>query len=253
MINKTSVADARRALYNVMNCSYYNSKNISNYYSRLHEQLWKPGTKGGYGCKGPYRCVDPEFMRLFCVFSPIFAFKTVKMTLSDALPLLVDQSLDLKVIHLMRDPRGVLNSRKNSVQWCTRDCRNIEKHCEMLEKDLILSEELKQKIPHKYISVRYEDLSHDPMKFTWNLVGFLGVPFTASTKAFVRNHTHASKIRQQNEHWNSAYRDSKKTMYSWKTKLSLGEMLMIENMCKVPMKMLNYPLIGEAMNLTLVI
>ena len=159
------------------------------------------------------------------------------MSLQHALPFLEDSSLDLKVIHLIRDPRAVINSRKNSVHWCNRDCRNYTKHCETLKKDLIISEKLKETMPHRYMMVRFEDLGKDPMKSVWNLVNFLGVPFTATIKTFVQNHTNGSLVTDD---WNSVYRDSKKTMYYWKYQLTIGNIRTVEKLCRNPMKTLNY-------------
>ena len=68
----------------------------------------------------------------------------------------------------------------------------------------------------------------------------------------MQNHIDANKARSRSKYWNSGYRNPKKTMYSWKTKLSLGEILKTDNMCKVPMKMLNYSLVGSLLNLSLI-
>ena len=69
--------------------------------------------------------------------------------------LLQDADLSLKVIFLVRDPRGVMNSR-DSMDWCTDEaCGNVEVMCRDLMNDTEYATELNKKFPNRILLVRY--------------------------------------------------------------------------------------------------
>ena len=100
---------------------------------------------------------------------PIFALKTVKMTLESVKPFLDDSNLNLKIIHLVRDPRAVRNAR-NQVLWCNRDCANIVLHCKKTRDDLRYGDKLMDIMPEKYIRIKYEDLLKSFQKVFFNIL-----------------------------------------------------------------------------------
>ena len=66
------------------------------------------------------KCSDPEFHREKCLESRQRLVKTVRIRLHQVAHLVV--SLNLKIIVLHRDPRGVMNSRwkKGTIGWCRK-------------------------------------------------------------------------------------------------------------------------------------
>ena len=68
-------------------------------------------------------CFLPEFLSFACRLHPIRLIKTVRIRLKSLASLLEDPQLKLKVILLVRDPRGVFNSRQSDLvsAWCTGD------------------------------------------------------------------------------------------------------------------------------------
>ena len=76
--------------------------------------------------------------------------KVVRLDVKQIKDLIEDSDLNLKVIHLIRDPRGVMMSRKIQ-KWCikVKNCTDSKTLCEKLEKDLDASKILTQKFPEK--------------------------------------------------------------------------------------------------------
>ena len=73
--------------------------------------------------------------------------------------LLRDADLSLKVIFLVRDPRGVMNSR-DSMDWCSDSsaCGSADVMCKDLFSDVRYANELNEKYPGRLLLVRYAQL-----------------------------------------------------------------------------------------------
>ena len=73
--------------------------------------------------------------------------------------LLRDADLSLKVIFLVRDPRGVMNSR-DSMDWCSDSsaCGSVDVMCKDLFSDVRYANELNEKYPGRLLLVRYAQL-----------------------------------------------------------------------------------------------
>ncbi|ROT61014.1 putative carbohydrate sulfotransferase 5 [Penaeus vannamei] len=94
-------------------------------------------------------CFDKEYLSAVCKYMPVNVMKTVRMGLAPVVSLLQDPSLDLRVVHLVRDPRGSLHSRMQ-LTWChSQACSDPGTVCGDLMTDLKLSEWVKEKFPDK--------------------------------------------------------------------------------------------------------
>ena len=78
--------------------------------------------------------------------------KTVRMGAQPLLELMADPTLDLRVIHLVRDPRGTLQSRMR-LSWCTAEvCSDPKTVCSDLMADLRTAEQLQKKYPDRLVA-----------------------------------------------------------------------------------------------------
>ena len=74
----------------------------------------------------------------------------------------------MKVIYLVRDPRGSMNSRWTDVRsWClnTSDCGNVERHCNDLEKDYLAAKYLHYTYPSNFMYVILLKISYGDWVF----------------------------------------------------------------------------------------
>ena len=107
--------------------------------------------------------------------------------------------MNLKVVLLVRDPRGVFNSRSSEFvsAWCTgEDCASPRKTCQDLSDDLQMAKSLEEHQPGRITVVRYEDLSLEPDLVTRRLLKFLDLPWTESISQFIQSHTVSSESQE---------------------------------------------------------
>ena len=98
-------------------------------------------------------CFMPELYLKTCPIFPIRVIKTVRMRVAETENLLLDPELKdtLKIVFLVRDPRGVMNSR-SSMDWCRqKTCSDAYTVCKDLTADIIAALHLKKKYPGQKI------------------------------------------------------------------------------------------------------
>ena len=109
-------------------------------------------------------------MNEFCSLYPYQSVKTVRLRLNLTGEFVVDPRLNVKVLLLIRDPRGTTNSRRGT-SWCKNspDCEDPKILCSDLVDDYRAYVRLKEKYPSNYEVLKYEDLSTDYWNITLKL------------------------------------------------------------------------------------
>jgi len=201
-------------------------------------------------------CLMPEYLNKVCPLYPIKLIKTVRLRLANVEKMLQDPSMDLKVILLVRDPRGVYNSRSSGPvsTWCVRDmCSDPQVGCKDLMEDLIAAEDLSSRYPGSVTLVRYEDLSIMPEETTRYLLEFLDLPWTETISTYIDTHTSKEKMRlvrnrvtkklEKRKDTYGTAKNSTATAFAWRQKLGYPHTLEIQEACEAPMERLGYRLI----------
>ena len=99
-------------------------------------------------------CFMPELYLSTCPIFPIRVIKTVRLRVEETEKLILDPELGktLKIVVLVRDPRGVMNSR-SSMDWCKlRTCNDPTTVCKHLQSDVLAALQLKKKYPGELYS-----------------------------------------------------------------------------------------------------
>ncbi|TRY63959.1 hypothetical protein TCAL_08236 [Tigriopus californicus] len=199
-------------------------------------------------------CFMPEFYQAVCPLFPIQLIKTVRLRVEYAAKLLADPELvNLKVIVLIRDPRGTMNSRSNS-RWCFRDeCSNVTRTCQDLDRDITWAYTLRDRYPGRIYLVRYEDLSLNPYERVKNILQFLELPQNSGVNNFIKTHTETDQnptVSQNTKQGtgifvdpSGTYRNSKTTAFAWRHQMDLEKIHRIQEMCAIPMEKGGYKLI----------
>ena len=94
-----------------------------------------------------------------CKAAQIRVIKTIRLSL-DFIDKVVERNPDIKVIHLVRDPRAMLNSRR---KWVFPTKQEILATCARMSHDITYSKKLLAEKPYNYYVIRYEDLVTQPM------------------------------------------------------------------------------------------
>lgn len=232
---------AVRVLRKLLHCDYYNLEHYLDY-GKSHVYLFTHNHRLWAQCEAAqaagmgYLCWRPEFLSAICREFPFQSMKVVRLRLKLAEELLLDDSLNVKVILLIRDPRGTLQSRKHR-DWCPTepDCEQPSLLCQDMVADYIAAVKLQRDFPERFRAIRYEDLSSEPEKNIAELFDFLSLDFHADVRQFLQSHT-----KQNVGGVSSTYRDSKAAPYHWRVDLTFSEVRYIENMCERAMNLWGY-------------
>jgi len=239
--------DAVRTLKDLMHCNY-TSLDTYLQYGKSHQwlfnhnkRLWSHCTAGGSNFRKSY-CWKPDFLNRFCPLFPFQSIKTVRLRLNLTKSLVEDSSLNVKVLLLVRDPRGTIQSRKHR-DWCpgNPDCEDPARLCADLVSDYHAVKRLAKEFPGRYKVFRYEDFSMNPTNNTIDVFKFFGFSVHQKVLDFLDSHTKSNKGGVS-----STFRDSKTAPFKWREKLSMAEVVNIQVKCEEAMKLWGYKILTDA-------
>ncbi|XP_007887493.1 carbohydrate sulfotransferase 6 [Callorhinchus milii] len=239
--------DVSRALCSPPACDHYQRTDLTNYLT----------------CKK--HCNSSSFFKVeeSCKTYSHVVLKEVRFfDLSALYPLLTDPSLNLKIIHLVRDPRAVIKSRDKSVAALLRDnaiildtkgkaidsknaeLSNYQAMMEICRSHIQIHESATKKAPDflkkRYMMIRYEDLVKDPLSEISELYKFAELNLTAKLRSWIYNITHG-------EGTGSAFkitpRNAKNLSQAWRTVMPFANVLKVQDVCRGAMNVLGYRLV----------
>ena len=203
-------------------------------------------------------CYLPEYLNKACPLYPIKLIKTVRLQLEETEQLIKDPALGLKVLFLVRDPRGTYNSRSSSAisNWCTKDqCSDPQVGCKNMADNIDAAFDLERRYPGTVKLVRYEDLSMYPEDVVTDMLDFLNLPMIEEIDKYIETHTNSEKLRtvrnkktHKIEHKKNPYgttKNSTATAYAWRDSLTFDHIQQIQTACQDPMKRLGYQLLKK--------
>ncbi|XP_063051154.1 carbohydrate sulfotransferase 4-like [Engraulis encrasicolus] len=194
--------------------------------------------------------------------------KTVRIfELESLYPLLRDPTLDLRILHLVRDPRAVWRSRRRVRADLFRDSRILLQHQRGLvgiEEDYKAMEticrshvriyrtvfpqsplndndtHLLPPLPShtRYKMVRYEDIANDPLGQVEDIYRFVGLNMTKELHSWVHLSTH--RRSSSRGAFGSDSRDMKYVAQVWRSSLPHGEVQRVQEACREAMALLGY-------------
>ena len=122
-----------------------------------------------------------------CRKRPIRASKILRGNMSSMADILKDFP-KLKVIHLLRDPRGIILSRKRIF---ARSIPNLDFRrqarllCTKMHEDIRQRRGLAERYPGLTMEVTYERLTRNPLKYIEAIYNFVGIHLTNLTKEWI--------------------------------------------------------------------
>lgn len=150
---------------------------------------------------------------IFVDKNPIYALFVRKMLTTDK---------KSKVIHLMRDPRGVINSQisslgKSNVLLLSQLWNHQNKNIENVSRELNVD----------YLQVFYEDLISNPEKTLQSICSFLGASFSINMLEYMNGSNEI--IEKQNQFYKEIHSSSRKPLSksiaeNWKTNLTKDQL-----------------------------
>nr|XP_026696605.1 carbohydrate sulfotransferase 1 isoform X3 [Ciona intestinalis] len=170
-------------------------------------------------------------------------------------PILEDSRVELRVIHLVRDPRAVMSSRKDVFSDAKNTFAikgNVNYLCNSQRRNLRFAECMNSLCDGvkpsrlwkgRYKRLRFEDVSARPLEVAREVYNFVGLNFNSIIEKWIKLNTRAEASQSSNKF--STKRDSMSAVGHWRQSLSLNETLIIQSACFDNMSKLNYTLISN--------
>ncbi|KPP58065.1 hypothetical protein Z043_124147 [Scleropages formosus] len=184
------------------------------------------------------------------------ALKEVRLfSLEPLYPLLRDPTINLRIIHLVRDPRAVAQSRDQAAVWLRRDDTlllemgdprspdNLFRIMKEICKSHLRIHETAMRQPPSFLRgryrlVRYEDMVRDPVGVVEDLYKFSGLKMTPEMKNWIHQVTHGKS--RKNPAFKVSSRDAATVSEAWRTKLAYSKVRRVQNVCSAAMSLLGY-------------
>ncbi|XP_037371981.1 carbohydrate sulfotransferase 4 [Talpa occidentalis] len=185
-------------------------------------------------------------------------------------PLLRDPSLNLHIVHLVRDPRAVFRSRERTTHELSIDSnivmgpqgKKVSKEdqpykvmqviCESQLEIYKAMQALPKALRQRYLLMRYEDLVRDPLPQTARMYEFAGLKFLPRLQTWVHNITQGKGMGNHPFHTNT--RNARNVSQAWRWSLPHENVSRIQELCGHTMNLLGYHLVKskqEQKNLSL--
>lgn len=197
-----------------------------------------------------HRCKNTllDIMAETCKTYSHVVMKTVRiLDLSVLLPLFRDPDLNIRILHLVRDPRAVALSRKSfilntddHIVLKTDGNKNItisrvmEKICKS-QVDINAVAKTAEVLQGRYMAIRHEDLANEPLKNLKKMYSFAGLSLTKDMEQWVYNITHEEVAGIL-----TFSRESSKVVQKWRTTLNFNFVNEIQDNCKEAMDLFGY-------------
>ncbi|XP_072034726.1 carbohydrate sulfotransferase 1-like [Amphiura filiformis] len=214
-----------------------------------------------------------------------FAMKFIRADLEIIKPLVTEKGMNVKVIHLIRDPRGTANSRKkyyNDMLNSRRPQRldrtvdrsmkalglldrephvpykvnTIESLCQWMRDTVGIATDRPEWLKGRYKMVRYEDMASDPLRIARDIYSFVGLDLPDNIVQWVKENTDVDNsdpseklLAARGGGVFSTHKNSTKTASSWRKYLGLDEVKEVQRICGDMMSLLGYPVIEQEKDL----
>ena len=194
-----------------------------------------------YSTEG-HRC--PK-MNEICARTRYKAAKLVRATMEEIQHFILqnrDIAEDIKILHLLRDPRGRLNSflKYHSdlrLNHLTPDI--VSTACERQMKDVRIRKQLEEQFPGMFLEIRYEDVASDPVTMATRIYHFVysqDVPDEVKQWISYNTNNRNGSVPKEKKTFR---RNSTATSLAWKQELSVDYQNLIKTECKDLLQHLN--------------
>lgn len=199
-----------------------------------------------------------------CLSKGHIAIKTVWIPqVKDLRSLMEDPRMDLKIIHLVRDPRAIMTSRItafsdeylrgwkiwNSTGWKPQylNVTEITSICKDMAASAALGAQAPPWLQGRYLLVRYEDVAFKPEEMAAEIYRFLGLEMDEQVQMWIAKNTKRTGRAYVDPY--STTRDSKAAATSWRLRLRFDIARTLQDLCNNTMTLLGYKPVHSAAEL----
>ena len=168
-----------------------------------------------------------------CLEANVQVVKTIRLS-TTLVKSLVEAVPGLKIVHLIRDPRGIINSRVNIGEIsATRNISQYLEHvCTTMRHDIESVLSSKYLAAGRIIPLSFEHVAENPFAVAEILFDKLGIPFTKDTKNWLYKYaSHSSTRRKKKGSFNVQKIDSKVIAHAWREQMPKDFLKRVEKIC----------------------
>ncbi|BFZ11178.1 hypothetical protein BsWGS_14217 [Bradybaena similaris] len=165
-----------------------------------------------------------------CKAKAFHLLKVIRLS-TKSVGLLMDKHPCLKMIYLVRDPRGNFVSKQRAFSFMTANTTyEAERYCRRVNKDIDHALRLKRTYPERVYFTRYENIAEQPTMTAIRLYGFLNLTFTESVARFIYNNTQAGLGDRRL--YTLTRGNSSEVCYAWRSKIKFTDAKAFDVQCK---------------------
>ncbi|KAK3106652.1 hypothetical protein FSP39_024586 [Pinctada imbricata] len=177
-------------------------------------------------------------VRSLCDASSVRMIKTIRLSM-DVIDILMRRIPTLKIVHLIRDPRGMHKSRKKGgflkeFKLRSHDAINL---CNRYFYDFNVSEKLNLTYPYRIKRVLFEDLASNTLKYAKDIYNFLNLNFPPMLFDWISNHTSSN---QKDGYYGTIRANSSAVANEWRDKLTRKLIKEIDEACEAVYDVVGY-------------
>ena len=230
------VTDGQRILWDMFNCHFRTHSVQRIMKSWLDRNVFCQITNQFPGCiHGQTYPIDKA--EKHCKQTHTHVIKVIRIASLSQLQSFLKQGV--KVLHLIRDPRGVMNSRfRIQKQQYANFTHHAAKYCDTAVTDMKYIREQERSNPtlirQMYQVVRYEDLAADPIKGMRSLYKFMDVSPDENVRKWAKSQATPAKTTggQKENVYQTWRRNPKATSTKWRDSIKYSSVLQIQKVCE---------------------
>ena len=150
----------------------------------------------------------------------------------DDIAMLLEKNKDcteqIKVIHLLRDPRGIANSRRQIKAFTLQGYREF---CPQIYADIQIRKSLEKKYQSTFLEVFYEEVAKDPVQMANKVYDFVGSKQNVPDSVLQWFKDSAQNATAEYHRFQPIRKNSTETSMAWKTQLERSVSETIQNAC----------------------